>query len=120
MKKITYLLSFIAIVFAACQNQTEKATTVEKQFYVRGECEQCKERIEKAAKDVNGVSSADWNVDTEVITVKFDSTKTDQIDIEEAIAAAGHGTQHVQMNQEAYEKLPECCKIKEEEEEKTE
>lgn len=36
-------------------------------FGVKGSCDMCKERIEKAAKGVNGVLSAHWDKDTQMI-----------------------------------------------------
>jgi Cu(I)/Ag(I) efflux system membrane fusion protein len=118
MKKV-FLIAFSSVsLLAGCsqggsENEHSNSSTA---FYVRGNCEQCEERIEKAAKSVDGVASADWNVDTDMIKVDYDSTKTSQLKIEEAIAAMGHGTEHVQMNQQAHEKLPDCCKVDEEEE----
>ena len=40
-------------------------------FAVRGSCDMCKERIEKAAKGVNGVLSAHWDKDTQM---EYDTT----------------------------------------------
>jgi mercuric ion binding protein len=70
----------------------------------------CKARIEKAAKSVEGVQSADWELKTKMITVKFDPAKTDLHKIHMAIAAAGHDTDMHKASDEAYDKLPACCK----------
>lgn len=45
---------------------------------VSGNCDMCKARIEKAAK-VEGVSKADWDQKSMVLTVTFDPAKTNTI-----------------------------------------
>ena len=41
-------------------------------FEVKGNCGTCKERIEKAAKSIDSVTTADWNEETEILEVTFD------------------------------------------------
>src|SRR5680860_1075564 len=104
----TKVLSLVALfmlgavsVFAA--NKTEK-------FKVNGNCDMCKARIEKAAKAVEGVSKADWNKETKMMEVTLDDTKTDVHKVEMAIAKVGHDTPMHKATDEAYNKLPGCCK----------
>jgi Cu(I)/Ag(I) efflux system membrane fusion protein len=78
-------------------------------FAVSGNCDLCKERIEKAAKSVGGVTSAVWDTKTHKIKVEFDSMKTDLITIQKAIAKAGHDTGKFKADNKTYEALPECC-----------
>ncbi len=78
-------------------------------FAVSGNCDLCKERIEKAAKSVGGVTSAIWDTKTHKIKVEFDSMKTDLITIQKAIAKAGHDTEKFKADNKTYEALPECC-----------
>lgn len=42
---------------------------------VQGLCEMCKERIEKAAKGVNGVTSTSWDQKTKQLHLNFDPSK---------------------------------------------
>ena len=79
-------------------------------FKVWGKCGMCETRIEKAAKTVDGVSSAHWNKDTQIMKVTFNKSKTDLQKIETAIAKAGHDTEMQKATDEAYNKLPACCK----------
>jgi mercuric ion binding protein len=99
------LTMLLALGFSAFAQsvQTEK-------FKVQGNCSMCKARIEKAAKSVEGVQSADWDKETKMITVKFDPAKTDLHKIHMAIAKAGHDTDMYKASDEAYNKLPACCK----------
>jgi len=78
-------------------------------FTVSGNCDLCKERIEKAAKSVGGVTSAIWDTKTHKIKVEFDSMKTDLSAIQKAIARAGHDTEKFKADDKTYESLPECC-----------
>jgi copper chaperone CopZ len=79
-------------------------------FGVRGNCGMCKNTIEKAANGVEGVASANWDVDKKKIDVSFDDTKTDAMAIHKAIAASGYDTEKVAGDEEAYDGLPGCCK----------
>ena len=69
----------------------------------------CKSRIEKAAKTVPGVESADWNKETKMLEVTFDDSKTDADKIELAIAEAGHDTVKNKTKDSVYGELPGCC-----------
>ena len=99
------LISGIASVFAAGQVKTEK-------FKVHGNCGMCESRIEKAARSVKGVSSADWEKNSMLMTVTFDQSKTEVQKIHAAIAKAGHDTETDRASDEVYEKLHSCCKYK--------
>lgn len=120
-KSILYLLFTLAIGFISCNKEIKKDTTTPKQisnelaeleisFGVRGNCGMCKNTIEKAANGVEGVASANWDVDKKKIDVSFDDTKTDAMAIHKAIAASGYDTEKVAGDEEAYDGLPGCCK----------
>lgn len=79
-------------------------------FKVYGNCEMCKARIEKAAKSVDGVSAADWNVETKMLALTFDDSKTDVHKVQGAIAKVGHDTDMHRATDEAYNKISGCCK----------
>jgi len=92
-----------------------KEKEVESQFFVAGNCEMCKARIEKAAKSVTtGVANAVWDVDTKQINVKFDKSQIAEKDIVKAIAKAGHDTKSVKADTKTYDNLPACCLYKRE------
>ena len=105
----TRILSLVALVFIAMTTvtaQTEKKET----FKVAGNCGMCETRIENAAKSVDGVISAEWDKETKMIEVKFDSDKADTHKVNMAIAKAGHDTKMHKASDEVYDKLPGCCK----------
>ncbi|HIY76501.1 MAG TPA: heavy-metal-associated domain-containing protein, partial [Candidatus Sphingobacterium stercorigallinarum] len=76
---------------------------------VSGNCEMCKSRIEKAAKSVKGVISANWDVNAKVIHLDFDSKVTSKSAISKAIANVGHDTELDKASKETYDGLPSCC-----------
>ena len=79
-------------------------------FEVKGNCGTCKERIEKAAKSIDSVTTADWNEETEILEVTFDNSKTDINKIQMAVAKVGHDTEMHKASDEVYNDLPGCCK----------
>ena len=79
-------------------------------FKVAGNCGMCETRIEKAAKGVEGVQLADWDKETKMIEVTFNSEQTDSDQIQKAIAKAGHDTPEHKASDKVYDELPGCCK----------
>lgn len=79
---------------------------------VQGLCEICKERIEKAAKGVSGVSSASWDQKTKQLHLNFDPVKTNVDAISKAVAKVGHDTDKYKADKAVYDALPECCKYR--------
>ncbi|MCW8979857.1 MAG: cation transporter [Altibacter sp.] len=123
MKNVILSIAVIAALgVLSCKTETKKetetATTEVSQdmamtslsFGVRGNCGMCKSTIEKAATGVEGVASANWDVDKKKIDVSFDDSKTDAMAIHKAIAASGYDTDKVAGDEDAYNDLPGCCK----------
>ncbi|MEO7046130.1 MAG: TonB-dependent receptor, partial [Ferruginibacter sp.] len=52
---------------------------------------------------------ADWSIETEMLTVSYDSTKLSRKQIEKKIASVGHDTEDFTASDKVYEKLPPCC-----------
>jgi outer membrane receptor for ferrienterochelin and colicins len=73
MKKIFYLL-FCCLVFCNSKTYTQKTNPspifTANHFKVFGACDQCKARIEAAAK-ILGVKSAEWDVDTKQLSITY-------------------------------------------------
>lgn len=76
---------------------------------VKGNCEMCKKRIEKAALAVKGVRSADWSTENRNLQLYLNPKKADLKKVEEAIAKAGHDTQNIKASEESYKSLHSCC-----------
>jgi Cu(I)/Ag(I) efflux system membrane fusion protein len=80
---------------------------------VQGLCEMCKERIEKAAKSISGVTSASWDIKTRQLHLGFDPVKTSVDAVAKAVAKAGHDTDKYKAAKATYDALPSCCKYRE-------
>jgi mercuric ion binding protein len=85
----TIIIIIIGLIFSIkIQAQT---TVITSTISVKGNCDECKERIENAA-DIKGVKNAIWDEETQAVTVTFDSKKVTLEQIEKAIAKSGHET----------------------------
>ncbi len=107
MKKI--ILSTLVAMMIALTGFSQNEKQVTTSFGVRGNCGMCEATIEKAANGVEGVTSADWDVDKKFITVTYDPSKTDLTTIHKAIAASGYDTDKFSSNEKAYNNLAGCC-----------
>jgi outer membrane receptor for ferrienterochelin and colicins len=80
----------------------------ENEFYVKGNCESCKARIEKAAKDA-GADSVEWNAEKQMVTLNFNPAKTSSDKILKKIADVGHDNEKYKSGDNTYKNLPSCC-----------
>ena len=78
-------------------------------IFVNGGCEMCKERIENIALNEKGVSFANWNSETLLLTVKFDNNITSIGDIINSIVKSGHDSENQKTSNKTYNSLPKCC-----------
>jgi len=75
---------------------------------VMGNCGMCKKRIETAAVTVKGVKSATWDSDTQMLHLVF-TGESKTVEVQKAVAKAGHDTGPYKATKEAYNALPGCC-----------
>lgn len=108
MKKIMFVL-FVSLIGFSSQAQEKKSKNAKKDIEVKGNCEMCKKRIEKAAFTVPGVKSAEWHQDDQTLHLIVNEQKTDALKIQQAIAKVGHDTKEVRATDEDYAKLHTCC-----------
>ena len=94
------------VAFAA-QSQKETAS-----FRVEGICGMCEERIE-GALDVPGVVVADWDKETKMLQVVYQTKKLSEEDLHALIHAVGHDTAAGKATDEEYAGLHGCCKYRE-------
>jgi hypothetical protein len=111
MKSI--LLAGAVVLFAttSCQSQINNAKTETVKVY--GNCGMCESIIEKAANKKK-ISKADWNKDTKMAAITYDSKKTTLDAVLKNIALAGYDNQSFLAPDAAYNKLPGCCKYERE------
>ena len=107
MKTFKYFIAIAAITISTVAFAATKTETIK----VSGNCGSCKARIEKAAK-VDGVSKADWNDKTKVLTLVYDPAKVSSDNVQKSIAAVGHDTPKYKADAKVYNALPGCCKYR--------
>lgn len=111
MKTQHIFLSFLFILGIQFMGMAQKPAVpsqVKESLKVWGNCEMCKKRIEKAALSA-GAISANWNVETKILSVSYDVKNLSNDKIQSAVAASGHDTRDFFASAEAYNRLPSCC-----------
>lgn len=106
MKKLGFLSLVIGTLLTSTTLLAQEAKT--ETFKVYGNCGMCKKRIEKSVA-VDGVTKADWNVDSKIMTVTYNPSKITNAAIQQKIAAVGHDTEKEKATDSVYNKLPGCC-----------
>lgn len=107
MKLFSLIAAVALLTTTACQAQIKNAKTATVKVY--GNCGMCETTIEKAANK-SKVSKADWNEETKMATITYDSKKTNVDAVLKNIALAGYDNQSFLAPDAAYNKLPGCCK----------
>lgn len=98
----TFFALFLSVMFVSAQSKTETIP-------VSGNCGMCKNSIEKAAKKA-GVSAAEWNRETKLLTVTYNAKTTDAKKIQQSIADVGYDTKDIRAADSTYNNLHGCCK----------
>lgn len=109
MKKISIAVFCLLGSILNVSAQTEKAipdSTIT--FKVFGLCEMCKARIETAAKG-RGVKSADWNIESNILTLQYIPSQVSKEKIQNRIVGAGHDLENKKAKEAVYRDLPPCC-----------
>lgn len=111
MKSITQRLmaSLFLLSSMSCSTQIKNAKTEKVKIY--GNCEMCEQTIEKAGHKKQ-VSHVDWDKDSKMALITYDSTKTSHAEIMRNIALSGYDSEGFLAPESAYKKLPECCQYK--------
>ena len=96
------VLSTATASFAQIKN--EMTTTVK----VFGNCGMCETAIEKAGSK-SKLYKTDWDTETKMATITYDSKKTNADAVLKSIALSGYDNANFLAPDEAYNKLHECC-----------
>lgn len=73
-------------------------------------CTMCKARIERNLAFEKGVKEATLDVDTKVVTIRYNPAKTDVTRLKANITKTGYDADEVVADSKGYAKLPSCCK----------
>lgn len=98
---MTLLLS---VTFASAQIKNKTTETVK----INGNCAMCKKTIETAG-NIDKEAKINWNKDTKMATITYDSKKTSSDAILKRVAAAGYDNEKFSAPTTAYDELHGCC-----------
>lgn len=115
MKTLKFaLLTIATILYVAntyAQIPAKTNATKTETIKVSGNCGMCKDRIEAAA-NVAGVTKADWDKSTKMLTLVYNPATVKSDDVQKKIAAVGHDTEKFKADTKTYNNLPGCCKYR--------
>ncbi|MEQ9403584.1 MAG: heavy metal-associated domain-containing protein [Cyclobacteriaceae bacterium] len=111
MKKIITTFALLITIQAFCQKepvQVKEGFKVE--IKTSAICEMCQFTLEKDMAFEKGVKEATLNLEDKVLSVIYNPKKTDAQTIRERITMIGYHADTLARDDEAYKKLPMCCK----------
>ena len=89
-----------------------QAQEIEYSFRVEGLCGMCQERIEKTATKKGKAESASWDLESKLLTIAVDESKTSVYAVRIALAEAGHDNGAYFAEDAVYDQLHHCCKYR--------
>lgn len=100
------MLCIASSLLTSCEAKVKNAKSEAVKIY--GNCGMCETTIETAG-NVKNVAKVDWNKDTKMANLTYDSTLTNQDEILKRIALAGYDSDKFLAPDDAYANLHECC-----------
>ena len=116
MKKIIAAAALLLAILPALSNAQEKtegkSSDIDSTFIevktVR--CQMCVNAITNALQKVDGVESADVDLETQIAKVTYHPANVSLAMMEKAIASVGYDANKTKRNRKAYNRLCPCCK----------
>jgi copper chaperone CopZ len=102
----TWVLITLLLPFTACNAQIKNPQTATVKIY--GNCGMCKNTIESAGNSKT-IAKVNWNADTKMATITYDSKKTNQDEVLKRISLAGYDSDSFLAPLSVYNNLPGCC-----------
>ena len=100
------MVAICVLLSTSIQAQIKNAKNETVKIY--GNCGMCKTKIEKAG-NIKKIANVDWNHDTQMATITYDATKTNQDEILKRIALVGYDSDKFLAPDDAYNNLHGCC-----------
>lgn len=100
-KKLIYIFLLLISIGLSAQEKTET-------LKVKGNCGMCKERIENAVIELP-TARGTYDLESNLLTVTFNSKSTSLDAIAKNIAKVGHDNDLYSAEKSVYENLPGCC-----------
>ena len=110
MKKLISIV-FSGILMLVMTVNTAKAQDVaELKIKTSAVCDMCKETLEKYMAFEKGVKKSNLDVESKILTVTYNPSKTTPEQLRKAVSKSGYDADEVPADAKAYKKLDACCK----------
>ena len=106
-KFILLLGALLVADFASAQGSPPVSKKVK--IHVKGRCSMCSDRIQTFAILTTGVMKSTYDLDRQILSLTVNKNTFDKNQLHQNLANAGHSTNKVKANEEAYANLPACC-----------
>lgn len=103
---IKIMVAIMILLSASIHAQIKNTKTETVKVY--GNCGMCETKIEKAGT-IKKVATVEWNQETQMATLTYDSTKTNQDEILKRIALVGYDSDKFLAPDDVYNNLHGCC-----------
>ncbi|MFN3752555.1 DUF3347 domain-containing protein [Flavobacterium sp.] len=103
---IKIMVAAVMLLSTSIHAQIKNAKTETVKIY--GNCGMCETKIEKAG-NIKKIANVDWNHDTQMATITYDATKTNQDEILKRIALVGYDSDKFLAPDDVYNNLHGCC-----------
>ena len=103
------VILLLSVTIANAQIKNSKTETVK----IYGNCDMCKSKIETAGT-IKKTAKVEWNKDSKMAILTYDSTKTSQDEILKRIALAGYDSDKFLAPDATYDALHGCCQYERE------
>lgn len=108
MKLIAKLLVAITLLLSVTTTNAQIKNSTSESFKISGNCGMCEEKIENAG-NIKKISKVDWNQDTGIAMLTYDSKKTNPDEILKRIALVGYDNEKFLAPDDVYKNLSGCC-----------
>jgi hypothetical protein len=108
MKSILNIGMVIIVLLSTLNSFAKIKDAVTEQVKIYGNCGTCKTAIEKAG-NLKNTAKVNWNKDTKMATLTYNSKKTTRDEILKRIALAGYDSEQFLAPDDVYGKLQTCC-----------
>ena len=108
MKRLEHIMMAFTVLLSVtvCNAQTKNTKTETVKIY--GNCALCESTIEKAG-NIKNEATVDWDKDTKLATISYDSLHTSKEQVLKRIALAGYDSDIFLAPDNTYAGLPGCC-----------
>ncbi len=107
MKKLTFAITFALIIMSLSVFGADKEICLKTNLH----CGACKAKIEKSFKTINGIKSTKADVDSKVVTIKYDTDKISEQKIVSTFGDLGYTAELIKNEKKEVNESSkkECC-----------